>query len=681
MKAIVTGAASFLGISLCKKLLSEGWDVYALTRRKAEHLDYLSANYASFHLVYGDLNEIVSLLPSVVDVADYFFHLGWAGVGAAGRNNPEIQRVNIEYACCAMQVAHRLGVRCFVTFGSQAEYGMTADLITEETPCRPVTEYGKAKLQVYEKGCRMARETGMKYLHLRIFSVYGEYDHPWTLVSDVLRKMLRHEPVELSACTQQWNFLYVEDAVEQAVRLCRYADENTAFLADVFHVASEDTRPLAAFIDEMVALSSTESPIHKTVATPPLSLNPSVRKTKQAIGYVARYTFAEGIQAILKYMKRTCLLCGGHLYDTPLIALENVPASAQDIPSETQLTQDKGLSLNLYQCRDCGLVQFDTSPVSYYRDVIRAGGTTSTMVKLRQTQYAEFIERFDLKGKKILEVGCGQGEFLSILDVFEVHAVGIEHAPHLVEKAKAKGSEVYEAFAEDENTVLPGAPYDAFVQFNFIEHQPNPNAMIQCVYRNLTEDGVGLVTVPSLEYILQYNGYYELIRDHIAYYSENTLRFLFEKNGFEIVACELVNRDTWAVQVRKRKKLDIGYWKRNFGNLHKEIHTFIDSVRKKGGEVAVWGASHQGFTLIPTLNLTDKIKYIIDSAPFKQGKFAPASHVPIVPPDYFHQVPVQAIMIVAPGYTEEIARIIREKYGKSVVIAALRTDHLEILGK
>ena len=59
--------------------------------------------------------------------------------------------------------------------------------------------------------------------------------------------------------------------------------------------------------------------------------------------------------------------------------------------------------------------------------------------------------------------------------------------------------------------------------------------MLQCIYNNLTENGVGLITVPSLEYILKYDGYYELIKDHIAYYSEESLKFLFQKNGFEIL--------------------------------------------------------------------------------------------------------------------------------------------------
>ena len=68
---------------------------------------------------------------------------------------------------------------------------------------------------------------------------------------------------------------------------------------------------------------------------------------------------------------------------------------------------------------------------------------------------------------------------------------------------------------------------------------------------------------------------------------------------------------------------------------------------------------------------------MIDSAPFKQGRFAPASHLPIVAPDHWHEEPVDVILIVAPGYTQEIADSIRERFGDKVKIMAMRSDNVE----
>lgn len=373
-----------------------------------------------------------------------------------------------------------------------------------------------------------------------------------------------------------------------------------------------------------------------------------------------------------------CLVCSANLDDSQtLFVCDNMPGSAQDIPTKEELSNDKGIQLKLVQCKCCGLVQIPTEPVSYYKTVIRAGGGTTTMVNLRNEQYTDFMYRFDLKGKKILEVGCGRGEFLRIWKDYEVRAIGIEYDQGLVDTARQEGLEVYRAYADDAETVLPEGPYDAFVQFNFLEHQPYPNDMLQCIYNNLTEDGVGLVTVPSLEYILKYDGYYELIKDHIAYYSEETLKFLFQKNGFEVVDCHTVNRDTLSILVRKRQKVDVSSWKDNFAELKKELFEYVDGYVSQGKKIAVWGASHQGFTLIPSLGLSEKIAYIIDSAPFKQGKYAPASHVPIVDRKHYFEEPVDSIMIVAPGYTAEIANIIRTELNSDIDIRTLRSNHLE----
>ncbi len=378
-------------------------------------------------------------------------------------------------------------------------------------------------------------------------------------------------------------------------------------------------------------------------------------------------------------MKKKCLLCGEEL-PPPLLILDNMPRSAQDIPTEKEVIKDKGITLNLCQCSQCGLVQLDSKPVSYYKTVIRSGGISSTMHKLRKDKYQYLYDKYGLKGKKILEVGCGRGEFLKIWNEgFNVRAVGIENGLDLVQTARGEGLEVYKSFADCATTELPEAPYDAFVQFNFLEHQHNPNGMLQCIYNNTTEDAVGMVTVPSLEYILQYNGYYELIRDHIAYYSIESLKFLFEKNGFEVLESETINRDTHSVIVRKRKPMDISAWKNNYATLKNELYGMLDNYVSVGKKVAVWGASHQGFTLLSSMNLSGWVSYIIDSAPFKQGRFAPASHIPIVPKEHYFEEPVQAILIVAPGYTDEIANIIRTELSKTTEIYTLRTNHLEKL--
>lgn len=392
---------------------------------------------------------------------------------------------------------------------------------------------------------------------------------------------------------------------------------------------------------------------------------------------------------------KTCIACGGQLFAPPLLTLDSMPASAQNIPDETEVSQDRGISLSLCQCSKCGLVQFDCEPVDYYRDVIRAGGYSTTMVELRRKQYDHLIKTYGLEGKKFIEAGCGRGEFLSVLQEFPVEVYGIEHKKELVEEAVNRGLNVVQGFTETEDTVIPGGPFDCFLSFNFLEHQPKPGVMLQAISNNLTEDGMGLITVPSLEYILQYNGYYELIHDHIAYYTFDSLRHLLEDNGFLVLEEEMINRDTISMIVRKQKKeerrgkqknravsrIDVSGLKKSVRDIGREIDSLLDRLDREKKIFAIWGASHQGFTLAATTRAGEKAAYIIDSAPFKQGRFAPASHVKIVSPEHWKKEPADVILIVAPGYTDEIAGIIREKFvgenGSRPEILTLKTNHLE----
>lgn len=417
-------------------------------------------------------------------------------------------------------------------------------------------------------------------------------------------------------------------------------------------------------------------------------------------------------------MNMTCIACGHAL--SPLMTLDDMPASAQNIPAASELAEDHPLSLTLCQCPSCGLVQFDTEPVDYYRDVIRAGGGTRTMTRLRHEEYARLLtamQEHHIHGRRIVEVGCGRGEFLRMWqnlaedpegaaalardqardplsgqpNAAPLHLVGLEHKPSLVEEANAvadKKYRVYEGFATGD-VCYPEGPFDAFVQFNFLEHQPDPCDMLRNIWHNLKPQALGLITVPSFEYILRYNGYYELLRDHIANYTEFTLQKLLQDCGFELLSMDLVNRDTIEAIVRKAdpdelselhysgRLIDVSALRDSYDRLSASVNAHIDHLSESRRTMAIWGASHQGFTLAATTKLGGRVEYIIDSAPFKQGRFSPASHIPIVAPDYAVAHPVDEILIVAPGYTDEIAGIIRERFDENVRILVLRTDRIE----
>lgn len=294
---IITGATSFIGKELIRCLQSASDnEVYAICRQKTQMEDTPCARSIEADMSeYGELHK-------QIDHADVFINLAWKGTGHSGRDLQDIQQENIRNTMSAIQSAHKMGCRLFVEAGSQAEYGTVLSTITEETPCNPFSEYGKAKLEVKEQAFELCKQLGMKYIHLRIFSIYGEEDHPWTLVMSSIDKMMKNENMALSPCTQHWNFLYVKDAANQITRLCEHAFHNEGFQQEIYNIASEDTRILRNFIERMKYLTKSKSILDYGAIklNNVVSLQPDITKLKRTIGYREIYSFDDVISSIIK---------------------------------------------------------------------------------------------------------------------------------------------------------------------------------------------------------------------------------------------------------------------------------------------------------------------------------------------------------------------------------------------
>ena len=128
---------------------------------------------------------------------------------------------------------------------------------------------------------------------------------------------------------------------------------------------------------------------------------------------------------------------------------------------------------------------------------------------------------------------------------------------------------------------------------------------------------------------------------------------------------------------RKRKKLDTSGFSEHKAQFKDEIEKYLRNFKEK--RVAIWGAGHQALAIISLLDLTERIKYVVDSAVFKQGKYTPVTHIPIVCPDTLISDSVDAVIVMAASYSDEVTRIIRQKYARNMNIAILRDFGLEVL--
>lgn len=298
MKYIITGATSFIGLELIDNLLSQNHEVIGICRPDSKGLSNLPA---AVEIVTSDMSQYHSLNEKIEN-ADVFVNLAWNGTSHSGRDLAEIQNGNIKNTTDALIAASKIGCKVFVEAGSQAEYGTITSVITEESPCNPFSEYGKAKLEVKNKCFELSENIDIKYMHLRIFSLFGENDHPWTLIMSAIEKMIKNQDVDLSSCVQNWNYLYVKDAAMRIIRLCEYALSSSDFKHEIFNLASRDTRPLKDFVETIKERLKSQSVLNYGAVIPSnlVSLYPDVSKIETITGLIDYTPFEVVIDKIKK---------------------------------------------------------------------------------------------------------------------------------------------------------------------------------------------------------------------------------------------------------------------------------------------------------------------------------------------------------------------------------------------
>jgi len=376
--------------------------------------------------------------------------------------------------------------------------------------------------------------------------------------------------------------------------------------------------------------------------------------------------------------QKRCKVCGGLLFEKPILVLNNMPKGAQSFLKKEELSIDRGVDLELYQCSCCGLIQLTREPVPYYKEVIRAVAFSEEMKTFRRHQFKEFLEKYGLVGKKILEVGCGKGEFMEIMKECGADVYGIEYGEENVRECLKKGLKVERDFISSENYKVENAPFDGFYILNFLEHIPYPVEFLRGIAFNLKDGGIGLVEVPNFEMCLKNKIITDFIPDHIFYFTLDTLELVLKMSGFKMIEKRFIYQDksVISVVVKKREKIDLTEWKKNINDLRNSLENFLKKYKKE--EVMVWGAGHQALAILSLTGISSKIRGVVDSAPFKQGKFTPVSHLPIYSPEVLNKFQIKAVIVMVGPYSSEVVKILKTCY-KKIKIAVVEKMSLKEL--
>lgn len=371
-----------------------------------------------------------------------------------------------------------------------------------------------------------------------------------------------------------------------------------------------------------------------------------------------------------------CRSCGKELLPDLLFRMDDMPSAAQHFPERGELSADRGVSLTLRQCSGCGLVQLDSEPVAYYREVIRASAYSPAMKEFRLAQFSDWIARYGLAGKRILEPGCGRGEYLELMASCGAGVSGTESGPDSVRFCRDRGLEVEQVYFEHGTERLASAPFDAFFMLNWLEHIPCPSAFLQAVRGNLKAGAAGLVEVPNFDMILRNGLLTEICAEHLYYFSENTLRNTLESNGFDVVSCRPVWEDyILSAEVVKRDAVSLAGFSARREKIFADVGRFLAGAK----HAAVWGAGHQSMAVLAMLGMSpEQIRYVVDSSPQKQGKYTFTTHIPIVSPARMDSDAPDALIVMCAGYSDEVARQVRARFGDAVRLAVMRNDGLEV---
>lgn len=391
----------------------------------------------------------------------------------------------------------------------------------------------------------------------------------------------------------------------------------------------------------------------------------------------------------------SCRVCGSSRVRLCL-QMDNVPPNISRIlrPEEVEAGFDRPVSLEVYECQACGLVQLGRALEStFYDDYLMTVSHSPQMRAYQKGQATDFVGRFALTGKRVIEVGCGDGTYLEYLHEAGARVVGMEPSAVFRRLAESRGMTVIPGYVAG-LALIQGAPYEGFVTRQVLEHVQDPNDFLETIRVNLCATAAGIVEVPSMEQALEHDRFYDFFPDHMSYFSARTLRMVLERNGFDVVEVTRgMNGEFNVALVRASRPADVrvaggrkggsdaapvgscspGDFRRlqsAVNGVCLQLRQLVEKSTARGLRVAFWGAGGKGLTAMAVAKVKG-ISYVVDSDPHKQGGLTPVMHLPIVSPAHLRDDPVDVVIITALAYKDEILSQLREDIRFTGTVAVL----------
>ncbi len=332
--------------------------------------------------------------------------------------------------------------------------------------------------------------------------------------------------------------------------------------------------------------------------------------------------------------------------------------------------------LKLSFCTKCGHVfntSFDAARFDYTAEYENSLHFSARFQAFVEDLADRLIVTYGLRGKKVVEIGCGKGDFLGLLcERGPNEGIGFDPSfePDLLEEnASSRFTVVRDLYSETY------ADHDADLVCcrHVLEHVPQPRAFIETVRRAVGErtDTALYFEVPNVLHTFRDLAIWDLIYEHFSYFSPSSLAFLFAECGFRVERVnEVYGRQFIGIDARPGKAIGSSSKRSSEGVLHLARHvesfiegfdakkaewrSMIDGFVSRGEKAVVWGAGSKGVTILNMLGVMDEIEYVVDINPRKQGKHIAGTGQRIVAPEFLKDVHPDAVIVVNPIYSEEI---------------------------
>ncbi len=359
-----------------------------------------------------------------------------------------------------------------------------------------------------------------------------------------------------------------------------------------------------------------------------------------------------------------CRMCGERRLMV-VFSLGKTPL-ANALLTQEELHQPESIyPLDLAFCPQCTLVQITETvpPEKLFREYLYFSSFSETRLKHAQELVEQTLRARPLdKGSLVVEVASNDGYLLQYFKQAGVPVLGIEPAVNVARVAQERGiPTLCEFFGEKLAQELRGQNrcVDVLIANNVLAHVADLNGFVEGIRILLKETGVAIIEVPYVREMIARREFDTIYHEHLCYYSVTSLDHLFKKHRLLLQKVEMLEIHggslrlfvvpdssdaipAKSVQQLLRSESASGMDRAEFysqfssevGQLRDSIRRLTSNLKAQGKRIAAYGASAKGSIFTNYIGLgRETLDFVVDRSNYKQGRFMPGTHLPILPPE------------------------------------------------